>query len=92
LTSRSQEHFWRCDHFPTTRVVFAAPKFVKTETIKVSGEVKVALKLQNWVLADRVVRGQEGAKFQSVGSTTGVGLLSHEPTVGCGTRIADSST
>jgi hypothetical protein len=73
-------------------VVFAAPKFVKTETIKVSGEVKVALKLQNWVLADRVVRRQKGAEFQTVGSTTGVGLLSHEPTVGCGTRIADSST
>jgi hypothetical protein len=59
---------------------------------KVSREVKVALKLQNRVLADRVVRRQEGAEFQTVGSTTGVGLLCHEPTVGCGTRIADSST
>jgi hypothetical protein len=53
-------------------VVFAAPKFVETETVKVSREVKVALKLQNRVLADRVVRSQEGAEFQTVGSTTGV--------------------
>jgi hypothetical protein len=73
-------------------VVFSTPELIKPQPIKVGREVKVALKLQNWVLADRVVRGQEGAKFQSVGSTTGVGLLSHEPTVGCGTRIADSST
>jgi hypothetical protein len=72
LTSRRQEHFWRCDHFPTARVVFAAPKFVKPQPIKVSREVKVALKLQNRVLADRVVRCQEGAKFQTVGPTAGI--------------------
>jgi hypothetical protein len=73
-------------------VVFAAPKLIKTQSIKVGREVKVALKLQNWVLAHGVMWGQKGAKFQTVGSTTGVGLLCHEPTVGCGTRIADSST
>jgi hypothetical protein len=73
-------------------VVLTTPKLIKAQSIKVGGEVKVALKLQNRVLAHGVMRGQKGAKFQTVGSTTGVGLLCHEPTVGCGTRIADSST
>jgi hypothetical protein len=72
LTSRSQEHFWRGDHFPTTRVVFAAPKFVKTETIKVGRKVKVALKLQNWIFSDRVVWSQESTEFQTVGPTAGI--------------------
>ena len=53
-------------------MVFAAPKFVEAETVKVGREVEVALKLQNRVLADGVVRRQEGAEFQTVGSTTGV--------------------
>jgi len=72
LTSRSQEHFWRCDHFPTTRVVFAAPKFVETETVEVGCEVKVALELQNWIFSDWVVRSQESTEFQTVGPTAGI--------------------
>jgi hypothetical protein len=35
-------------------------------------KVEVTLELQNRVLADGVVRCQEGAEFQTVGSTTGV--------------------
>jgi hypothetical protein len=53
-------------------VVLSTPELIKPQPIKVSREVKVALKLQNRVLADRVVRSQEGAEFQTVGSTTGV--------------------
>ena len=72
-------------------MVFSTPEFIKAQPVEVGCEVKVALKLQNRVLADRVVWRQKGAEFQTVGSTTGVGLLSHEPTVGRDTRIADSS-
>jgi hypothetical protein len=53
-------------------VVFAAPKFVETETVKVGRKVEVALKLQNWIFSDGVVGRQEGAEFQTVGPTTGV--------------------
>jgi hypothetical protein len=53
-------------------VVFSTPELVKTQAVEVGREVKVALKLQNRVLADGVVRGQEGAEFQTVGPTTGI--------------------
>jgi hypothetical protein len=53
-------------------VVFAAPKFVKTETIKVGRKVKIALELQNWIFSDRVVRSQESTEFQTVGPTAGI--------------------
>jgi hypothetical protein len=53
-------------------VVFSTPEFIKAQPVEVGCEVKVALKLQNRVLADGVVRCQEGAEFQTVGSTTGV--------------------
>jgi hypothetical protein len=51
-------------------MVFSTPKFVKTQTVKVGCKVEVALKLQNRVLSDRVMRRQEGTEFQTVGPTT----------------------
>jgi hypothetical protein len=53
-------------------VVFAAPKFVETETVKVGRKVEVTLELQNWIFSDRVVRSQESTEFQTVGPTAGI--------------------
>jgi hypothetical protein len=53
-------------------VVFSTPELIKPQPIKVGREVKVALKLQNWVLADRVVWSQESTEFQTVGPTAGI--------------------
>jgi hypothetical protein len=43
-------------------VVLAAPEFVEPEVIEVSGELEVTLELQRWILAERVVRGEERAE------------------------------
>jgi hypothetical protein len=53
-------------------VVFAAPKFVKPQPIKVRRKVKIALELKNWIFSDRVVRSQESTEFQTVGPTAGI--------------------
>jgi hypothetical protein len=36
-------------------MVLAAPKFIEPQAIKVSSEVKIALKLQDGIFTDRVV-------------------------------------
>jgi hypothetical protein len=46
-------------------MVLAAPEFVVAEPVKLLDEVEIAAKLQKRMLADRVVRGEKGAKIQT---------------------------
>jgi hypothetical protein len=43
-------------------VVLATPEFVEPEPIEVLHEIKIAPKLQHRMLADRMMRGEKGAK------------------------------
>src|SRR5207237_3280308 len=60
-----QEHFRRGDHLPTRGMVLAAPEFVEAERVDLLDEIEVAAELQQRILADRVMRGEEGAEFQA---------------------------
>ena len=55
----------RGDHLPAARVVLAEPELVEAEPVEVRGEVEVALELQGRALAERVVRGEEGAELEA---------------------------
>ena len=46
-------------------MVLAAPEFVVAELVQVLHEVEVAAELQHRMLADRMVRGEEGAEIQT---------------------------
>jgi len=46
-------------------MVLAAPEFVIAERIELLDEVEVAAELQHRVLADRMMRGEKGSKFQA---------------------------
>ncbi len=65
FTGGGEKHLGRRDDFPAGRVVLAAPELVVTEFVEVLREVEVAAELQRRVLADRVVRREEGAKLES---------------------------
>src|ERR1700760_2808120 len=45
--------------------MLAAPEFVVAERIELLDQIEVAAELQHRVLADRVVRGEEGAEFEA---------------------------
>ena len=47
------------------RMVLAAPEFVVAEVVEMLHQVEVAAELQHRVLADRMVRGEEGAEIQA---------------------------
>ena len=47
------------------RVVLAAPELVVAEPVEVLDEVEIAAELQHRVLADRMMRGEEGAEAQT---------------------------
>jgi hypothetical protein len=46
-------------------VVLATPEFVQTQSVQMLNQIKVSLKLKHWMLADRMVWSEEGAKFES---------------------------
>ena len=46
-------------------MVLAAPELVIAEPVELLDEVEVAAELQQRVLADRMVRGEKGAKIQT---------------------------
>src|SRR5258705_12759155 len=47
-------------------MVLAAPEFVIAERIELLDQVEVAAELQHRMLADRVMRGEKGSKFQAL--------------------------
>ena len=70
LAGRRQEHLRRGDRLPTARVVLAAPEFLEAKPVEVRDEVDVSLEQQGGMLAERMVRGEEGAELQSSHSAT----------------------
>src|SRR5690242_16187125 len=46
-------------------MVLAAPELVIAEVVELLHEVEVAAELQHRMLAERVVRGEEGSEFQA---------------------------
>src|SRR6267154_5964653 len=46
-------------------MVLAAPEFVEAERVDLLDEIEVAAELQHRMLADRVMRGQEGSEFEA---------------------------
>ena len=65
LAGCRQEHFRRCDHFPAGGMVLAAPELVIAEPIELLDQIEITAELQHRVLADRVMRGEEGPKFET---------------------------
>jgi hypothetical protein len=45
--------------------MLAAPEFVETEPVDLLDEIEVAAELEQGVLADRVMRGEEGSKLKA---------------------------
>jgi hypothetical protein len=60
-----KEHFRRGDHFPARRMMLAAPELVIAERVDLLDEIEVAAELQQWILADRVMRGEKGTELQA---------------------------
>ena len=46
-------------------MVLAAPEFVIAEPVQTLDEIEVAAELQHRMLADRMMRGEEGAEIQT---------------------------
>ena len=46
-------------------MVLAAPELVEPQSVEVGGELDVTLELQSGVLAQRVVRGEEGTELET---------------------------
>ena len=62
LAGRSEEHLGRADHLPAGGMMLAAPELVVAELVEMLDQIEVAAELQQRVLADRMMRGEEGAK------------------------------
>ena len=62
LAGGGEEHLGRADHFPAAGVVLAAPEFVVAEFVQQLDEIEIAAELQHRVLADGMMRGEEGAE------------------------------
>src|SRR5277367_4037180 len=60
-----EEHLGRCDHFPAAGVVFTAPEFVVAELVQALDEIEIAAELQHRMLADWMMRGEEGAEAET---------------------------
>jgi hypothetical protein len=45
--------------------MFAAPELVIAELVELLHEIEIAAELQHRMLADRVMRGEEGSEFQA---------------------------
>src|SRR6185312_6907616 len=60
-----QEHFRRGDHFPARGMVLAAPEFVEAERVDLFDEIEIATELQQRILADRMMRSEEGSELEA---------------------------
>ncbi|OIQ64617.1 hypothetical protein GALL_538300 [mine drainage metagenome] len=78
LAGGRQEHLGRGDGFPAGGMMLAAPELVVAERIKLLDEIEVAAELQHRMLADRMVRREEGSELEA-----GHGLLSELIFLGC---------
>src|SRR5215469_13928955 len=65
LAGRGEEHLGRADHLPARRMVLAAPELVIAELVEMLDQVEVAAELKHRVLADRMMRGEKGAKSET---------------------------
>src|SRR5579872_4739170 len=63
---RRQHHFWRCDGFPSSRMMLANPELIVAEVIEERGELQIALELQGRVFAGRMMRREKHAKAHSI--------------------------
>src|SRR5579859_7903325 len=57
-------------------MVLAAPELVIAERIELLDEIEIAAELEHRVLADRVMRGEEGPKFEASHLETSHGVFS----------------
>jgi hypothetical protein len=62
LAGRGQKHFGASNHLPAAGVGLAAPELVEAEAVEMVHELEVAAELQHRMLADRMMRGEKGAK------------------------------
>src|ERR1700761_4864156 len=46
-------------------MMLAAPEFVVTETVELLDQIEIAAKLQQWMLTDRMMRGEKGAEIET---------------------------
>src|SRR5258705_1598625 len=65
LAGGRQKHLRRGDHFPARGMMLAAPELIEAERVDLLDEIEVAAELQHRMLADRVMRGEEGSEFET---------------------------
>src|SRR6202035_3379459 len=65
LAGGGQKHLRRGDGFPAARMMLAAPELVIAERIELLDQIEIPAKLQHRMLADRVMRGEEGSEFEA---------------------------
>jgi hypothetical protein len=46
-------------------MMLAAPELVIAELVELLDEGEIAAELQHWMLADRMMRGEEGSEFEA---------------------------
>src|SRR6202044_3511448 len=60
-----QKHLGRGDHLPARGMMLATPELVIAERVELLDQIEVAAELQHRVLADRMMRGEEGAELEA---------------------------
>src|SRR5207237_7418746 len=65
LAGGRQKHFRRGDHFPARGMVLAAPELVEAERVDLFDKIEVPAELQQRILADRMMRGEEGSELET---------------------------
>src|SRR6202043_1610026 len=76
LAGGGQEHLGRRNGFPARGMVLAAPELVIAERVELLDQIEIAAELQHRMLADRMMRGEEGSEFQARhGFLSGILLL-----------------
>src|ERR1700737_3082905 len=65
LAGGGQKHLRRGDHLPARGMMLAAPEFIVAKRIELLDEIEVAAELQHRMLADWMMRGEEGSEFEA---------------------------
>ena len=65
LAGGRQKHLREAIISQPDEVTFAARELVVAERIELVDEIEIATELQHRMLADRVVRGEEGSEFEA---------------------------
>src|SRR4029079_10263012 len=65
IAGDGEEHLRRGDHLPAGGMMLAAPELVVAELVELDHEIEVALELQHRMLADGMVRGEEGTELET---------------------------